>query len=101
MNLKRNSQERIIKRLNFSPIKHLFIQYWLKRVGLFSPEAKKWNKVGYILFNVILFDSFKDFLKAIFPHKRTITKNYSKNKFVFLIYIKRIFDLIFKRSTNI
>lgn len=99
--LRTNIPDRIIKRLNFSPIKHLLIQYWLKRVGLFSPESKKWNKVGYILFNVILFDSFKDFLKAIFPNKRTIIKNYSKkNKFVFFVYIKRIFDLIFKRSTN-
>ncbi|MDC3122053.1 nucleotidyltransferase family protein [Prochlorococcus sp. AH-716-J21] len=99
--LRTNIPDRIMERLNFSPTKHLLIQYWLVRVGLFSPEAKKWNKFGYILFNIILFDSFKDFFKAIFPQKRTIIKNHSKNKFVFLIYIKRIFDLIFKRSNNI
>ena len=43
-------------------------------VEIFSKE-KKWRKFGYILFNVLLFDSLKDLIRAIFPERKYCTDN--------------------------
>lgn len=89
----------VLQRLNFSPLKHLLIQNWLLKVGLFGPDEKKWTKLGYIFFNLILFDTFYDLFRAIFPRKRDL-KLESENTFLLFFYFRRIFGLLFKRSKN-
>ena len=93
----------VLEELNFFPLKHLIILNWLKRVGFFGPHSKKWSNFGYIIFNILLFDSFKDLLRAIFPNKKSIVNLYGrKSKFKMIkIYINRLLALIFNRSKNI
>ena len=41
---------------------HLMVK-WLKYVGLFDPDNKKWGKVGYMIFVALLYDDIKGLLK--------------------------------------
>ena len=91
----------VLKRLNFSPLKHLFLQNWLINVGLFGPHEKKWTRIGFIIFNCMLYDGMADLYKAIFPEKKYLERQNIERKFFILIYFKRIFDLFFNRSKNI
>ena len=91
----------VLKRLNFSPLKHLFLQNWLINVGLFGPHDKKWSRIGFIIFNCMLYDGLGDFFKALFPEKKFLGVKNMKGKFFFIFYFKRIIDLLFNRSKNI
>tara|TARA_B100000242_G_scaffold126304_1_gene89062 strand:+ start:9820 stop:11040 length:1221 start_codon:yes stop_codon:yes gene_type:complete len=100
MLLKSEVPKIILEKLNFSPFKHSLLQSWLLKVGLFSPEEKKWNRFGYIFFNLLLFDDFFDLFKAVFPDSNYLKKNSYKKNFLFFIYLNRIFSLLFNRSKN-
>ena len=91
----------VLKRLNFSPLKHLFLQNWLINVGLFGPHDKKWTRIGFIIFNCMLYDEIADLFKAIFPEKKYLVSQNIQRKFFFLVYFKRIIGLFFNRSKNI
>ena len=101
MLLRSNIPNSVLERLNISPLKHIFLQSWLLNVGLFGPEEKKWNRIGYIIFNLCLFDSFSELLNAVFPNPKNLRNIGEENQILFVFYIKRIFRLLFKRSKNI
>ena len=60
-------------------------------------------KIWFIIFNVLLFDSFKDLFISAFPTRKTMQLKYKNlNKLqLFKIYLTRIFSLIFNRNNNI
>ena len=96
-----NVPDYVLKRLNHTPIKNYFLLKWIKKVGLFSPNKRKWSKVGYIIFNVLLYDNFRDLLKVIFPTQKLLMSQYKyKKSNLFKTYIERIFSLLFKRGNN-
>ena len=78
---------------------HLMVK-WLKYVGLFDPDKKKWGKLGYIIFVALLYDDIKGLFKGIFPPVTSINDYYSnKNKlWIPFLYLRRIIKLIFKRT---
>ena len=84
-----------------SPMK---IKTWLvciiiNKAGLFNPEEKKFSKITYILFNILLYDSYKLIFKNIFPNKEKMMDMY--NCKIFLIpffYLKRFLDLLLIRQ---
>ena len=98
-----NIPDFVLSKLNYFPLKSHLIMMWLKKVGIFGPDKKKWSKLGYIIFNILLFDEIEDLFKSIFPDKSYIKKYYgniSKIK-IMKIYFSRILSLIFQRGKNI
>lgn len=78
---------------------HLMVK-WLKHVGLFDPDNKKWGKVGYMIFVALLYDDIKGLFKGIFPPVTSINDYYSNKKKLWIpfLYLRRIIKLIFKRT---
>ena len=80
--------------------REMIIGYYIKKAGIYNQEIKKFTKLGYIVFNLSLYDTFGENLKAIFPPfdslkiKYPITKKYQLPYF----YILRLKDLIYKRA---
>ena len=79
--------------------KEQVIIQWLNRVGLFNPKERKFGKVGYILFNALLYDDFRGLLRSIFPEQKWMKKRYGfKNSFLLPWYhFRRILDLALRR----
>ena len=93
---------RVLNQLNHSPIKHRLIIKWLIQVGLFGPLDRKWSKIGYILFNLSLYDSFGGVIRAIFPNKLWM-KNHYGFKYSWMLpfwHMVRIASLLFKRAST-
>ena len=80
--------------------KRKVIAMWLQRVGLFDPDGRKWSRLGYIFFVILLYDDFMGFVRSLIPSVSTLKKLYDEDRslIVPLLYIKRIYDLIFKRT---
>ncbi|MDC3234754.1 nucleotidyltransferase family protein, partial [Candidatus Puniceispirillum sp.] len=73
---------------------------WLKRVGLFDPEDKKWGQLGYIVFVALIYDDIAGLLKGVFPSVTSINNYYSnENKLLTpFLYIRRIIGLIMQHT---
>jgi hypothetical protein len=91
--------DEVLARLKPSAWKEKLISSWLKKAGLFIPDEKKFGKLKYILFNILLYDDFSGFWKAVFPEKKWMKERYGfKNNLLLPIYyISRLKDLLFRR----
>ena len=76
------------------------ILHYIKKAGIFNQRKKKFTKLGYIIFNLALYDTLLENLKAIFPPLESLKIKYHiQHKWQMPYYhIKRIKDLIFKRA---
>jgi len=92
----------IISKLKPPKWKQVIIENWLMRLGLFYPEEKKWSKLGFILFVILLYDNFSDLRVNIFPRKEWMQQRYNfKSPFILpFAYLYRIYNLIAKRKLN-
>ncbi len=90
----------VMDRLNHAPAKHRLMLRWLARVGLFGPEARKWSKLGYIGFNLLLYDTWGGVVRAVFPESDWMVKRYGIRYRLTLPlwYLVRAFQLLFKRA---
>lgn len=90
----------VLDRLDIAPRKHAFMLDWLVRVGLFGPEKRKWSKVGYIFFNLCLYDSMNGVLRAIIPDADWMIARYHvKRRWTLPFwYGFRAFELVTKRA---
>ena len=81
-------------------LKDFLINRLILNAGIFNQKKKKFNKLNYIIFNLLLYDSISDAIKAIFPPINTFKSQEKKYHSLFLpfYYIKRILQLIFFRS---
>jgi len=72
---------------------------WLRRVGLFDPDGKKWGKLGYIVFVCLLYDNFSGLFKSLFPSPKVIREYYKNKPYrpLLWLYILRTVDLIKNR----
>jgi hypothetical protein len=88
--------------INLRPIwyRERLIKYFIKKAGLYNQNKKKFSRVGYIIFNLSLYDSIKENLKAIFPPFDSLKIKYPiKSKWSLpYFYLIRIKDLLFKRA---
>lgn len=75
------------------------ISGWLKKAGLFNPDEKKFGKLKYILFNILLYDDFSGLWRAVFPEKKWMKERYEfKNNLLLpAYYVGRLKDLLFRR----
>ena len=76
------------------------ILYFIEKADLYNQNKKKFTKLGYIIFNLSLYDSIGENLKALFPPFDSIKIKYPiKNKWTLpYFYFVRIKDLLFKRA---
>ena len=94
--LKTPIPEDILIKLKPNFLKNKIMLGFVFNAGIFNQHKKKFSKLGYIFFNILLFDSFKNLIIGIFPDKKELHFNniYDRCKFNF----KRISSLIFKRQ---
>lgn len=92
--------EEILARLNHSPVKHWLLQRWIVKAGLFGPHDSKWSKMGYICFNLMLYDNIGGVLRGIFPDADWMVRHYDiKRRWILPFwYGVRILELVCKRA---
>lgn len=80
--------------------KETLILRWLNRAGFFNPDAKKFDRVRYILFNSLLFDDLRGLLRGVSPDVEWMMKTYDIKSRWHLpyYYLKRLGNLVFHRS---
>ena len=87
---------------NLRPIwyRKIIIRHYIKKAGIHNQENKKFTKVGYIIFNLSLYDNVGENLKAIFPPFDSIKIKYpiTKKSQLPYFYILRLKDLLLKRA---
>ena len=90
----------VLSKLNPFWIRKSAIKHYINKAGIYNQEKKKFSRIGYILFNLFLYDSFNENLKAIFPPFDSLKIKYPiKSKWQLpYFHMKRIKDLLFKRA---
>ncbi len=91
--------EEVLRELRPSFWKRWLINKWLDKIGLFNPDERKFGKIGYIIFNCLLYDSFFDLLKGILPSREWMKEHYNFKSDLLLPYYygRRLLNLAFKR----
>ena len=87
---------------NLKPVwyRRTAIHYFIRNAGIYDQKKKKFSRIGYILFNLSLYDSFRENLKAVFPPFDSLKIKYpirSKWQLPYF-HLKRIRELIFQRA---
>ena len=90
----------VLSSLKPSWFREKMILHFINKAGIYNQNKKKFSKIGYIVFNLALYDSIGENIKAIFPSYNSIKIKYPiKNKLQLpYFYFIRIKDLIFKRA---
>jgi hypothetical protein len=72
---------------------------YLNRVSLFDPLKRKFDKVGYIFFNSMLYDNPSGLLRSIFPKGSWMRQRYGFNNNLLLPYYhgRRLIDITLRR----
>jgi len=94
--------EEVLNSIMPNYFKKIIISNWIKKVGIFNPDEKKFGRVGYIVWNLILCNDFFGLFKALFPNIK-----WMKDRYDFIhtyqlpyYYIKRIYSLAIKRMST-
>jgi hypothetical protein len=91
----------VIDKLAPGNFKEMIITGILNRAGLFNPDKKKFNKITYLLFNILLYDSLRQIILNVFPSRSIMIKQYGCDSHsVWIYYLKRISDLLFRRHNT-
>ena len=74
----------------------------LLRVDLFNPDDPKWSRLGYIMFNILLYDSYQGLLRGLFPSVQTMRQRHGLKSVWALpfFYVFRMMGLILKRANH-
>ena len=90
----------VLSSLKPSWFREKMILHFINKAGIYNQNKKKFSKIGYIVFNLALYDSIGQNIKAIFPSYNSIKIKYPiKNKLQLpYFYFIRIKDLICKRA---
>ena len=90
----------LIDRIRPNAWKQRLMVMWLKKVGLFEPDSKKWGRLGYIIFVALLYDDLKGLCRGLFPSVASINDYYSNNSRLMIpvLYIRRLMGLIFQHT---
>ena len=72
----------------------------IQKAGLFNPDERKFSKIGYILFSIMMYDDLKGLSRGVFPPADWMSEKYGcKNRAALSYgYARRIFDLLTRRS---
>lgn len=92
--------EAVLKQLAPHPLKTRRMHQWLRKASLFGPDDHKFSRMGYLLFNALLYDSVAGLGRAVFPNSQWMKERYQFNNLLLLPWFhgKRIKELLFRRS---
>lgn len=91
--------ENVLFKLKPSFLKFFVMVNWLRLVGIFKPEEKKFSSIGYIIFVSLLFDDFQSLWAAIFLPKPDVDSDIKSGWVgVFCFRVNRLRRLIFNRT---
>jgi len=92
--------EWVLGRLSPPAWKERLMARWIVRAGIFNPHQKKFSKIGYILFNSLLYDEFSGLMRGVLPTPETIRRRYGVRSSALLpwYYARRIFELLLRRA---
>ena len=78
------------------------INRWLQSAGLFNPDEQKFGRIGYVLFNALLYDDLRGLVKAGFPDRVWMSERYGIKscQHLPLLYLKRLLNLTFRRNNT-
>ena len=90
----------VIDTLRPNWLRRFIIENLLSKAGLFNQHKKKFSKLGYIIFNLSLYDSLKEITVAIIPSSEIMKQRYGFQKSILLPYyhFKRLMSLLVKRA---
>ena len=90
----------VLKKLRPTWYREIIIRHYIKNAGIYNQENKKFTKFGYIIFNLALYDTVSENLKAIFPPFDSLKIKYpiTKKSQLPYFYILRFKDLLLKRA---
>ena len=91
--------EAILQELRPPAWKENFLFAAIQRAGLFNPKERKFTRVEYILFNVLLYDDLPGLLRGVFPSPQWMKNryNFSSDFLLPFFYVLRLINLIFRR----
>ncbi len=81
-------------------LKVALVTRWLEKVGLFEPESKKWSRIGYVLFVVLLYDDISGLVRSVFPDRAWMQQRYGEKGNLPYLYVRRILDLLLNRTLS-
>lgn len=92
--------DKMLARLRPRPWKERLLTRWINRAGLFNPNEKKFNRLGYILFNALLYDDVRGLWRGIFPAAGWMRERYGFRTRILLphYYFRRLADLVLRRQ---
>lgn len=90
----------VLNELNPNWLQKSIILRYINKAGIFNQKKNKFSKVGYIIFNLALYDSMGEIFKAVFPPFNALKIKYDIQKKWQMPYyqIIRLKDLAFKRA---
>lgn len=84
------------------PTEHKDRRIWaaIREAGLFHPHQQKFSKLGYIVFNMLMYDDVKGLARGVFPPASWMREKYGcRNRFLLPYYHgRRILDLLTRRQ---
>lgn len=94
--------EAVLARLRPSAWKDRLISRMIARAGLFNPNERKFSRVGYIFFNILLYDDLGGLLRSVFPSGEWMRKRYSiRQGWQYpYYYARRLVDLALRRENT-
>ena len=73
---------------------------WIVHAGIFNPHERKFSKLGYIIFNALLYDEVSGFIRGVLPRPDTLRQRYGFKSSILLpwYYARRILELVTRRA---
>lgn len=83
-----------------STFKLSLLSRWIRRAGVFSPDAPKFGRLGYLFFVALLYDGLLGALRSAIPNPSWMMRHYSLRSHLELprCYLKRLFHSVTQRS---
>lgn len=92
--------EQVLARLEPPRWKETVLGHWIRKVGLYNPDQKKFSNIGYIIFTSLLYDDFGGLWRSVFPEVKWIQQRYGTVSLWLLpvYYTRRLAALLLKRN---
>lgn len=92
--------EVVLQQIRPAAWKKGLIESSLRRAGLFDPYQHKWSRLAYVVFNLLLYDTLPDLIRAVFPSRQWMSECYGSTSRLNLplMYVRRIGALLLKRT---
>lgn len=89
----------VLAALRPPPHKERKLRDMIAKAGLFDPQARKFSRQDYVLFNALLYDDWQGLWRGVFPERDWMQRQYQFSSPLLLPYYhtRRLADLLFRR----